>query len=141
MHNSQQGFFQPFFFLIFILFCGISWEAGAQISGISGRVTDSSGVVGLANATVRMVEKNTEGDTVSVITNENGDFFIKKVPQSSYILIISYTGYKPYQKKCFQPSKGVSWIDLGEIALSGQYKLLKEVVVEAPAITVKEDTI
>jgi hypothetical protein len=141
LHNSQQGFFQPFFFLIFILFCGISWEAGAQISGISGRVTDSSGVVGLANATVRMVEKNTEGDTVSVITREKGDFFINKVPQSSYILIISYTGYKPYQKKCFQPSKGVSWIDLGEIALSGQYKLLKEVVVEAPAITVKEDTI
>jgi hypothetical protein len=141
LHSFLHSSLRSYRCVLFIVLWGIHGELSAQISGISGRVTDSAGITGLSNATVKMVEKNKPGDTVSVITSEKGHFLIRTIPQSSYTLYITYSGYKIFRKSFFQPSAGVSWIDVGDIMLEGKYKELQEVVVEAPPITIKEDTI
>ena len=140
LYHSTYIIFKNRFFLVSLLVF-FAFDTLAQISGITGKVTDSSGSMGLANATVRMVQKSFPSDTISVITNEKGNFSISKIPQSAYTLYISYSGYKLFQKRFFSPSPGVTWVDLGEIGLAGQYKMLDEVVVEAPPIVMKEDTI
>lgn len=113
----------------------------AQTSGVSGRVTDSSGQRGLEQATVKLVEKATPADTLRTITNAKGEFSFNRIPASRYTLIVSYSGYRPLSKEYFQPSAGVTSIDIGELVLSNTYKMLEEIVVEAPAVVTKEDTV
>ncbi|MFN4286032.1 MAG: outer membrane beta-barrel protein, partial [Lacibacter sp.] len=113
----------------------------AQSTGITGRVTDSTGQKGLEQATVLLVEKAKPTDTLRTVTNGKGEFTFNRIPASRYTLIVSYSGYRPLSKEFFQPSAGVTSIDIGELVLSNTYKMLEEIVVEAPAIVTKEDTV
>lgn len=113
----------------------------AQTKGITGRATDSSGNKGLANATIKLVEKGNPTDTISTTTNEKGEFTFEKIPSSAYSVIVSYSGYKPMTKNFFKPSAGVANIDLGDLVLVNDYKDLAEIIIESPAVTMKEDTV
>ena len=128
-------------FLLFSLLFTCRNITLAQDNGIAGRVTDSSGEKGLNGAKVRLVNKSQVPDTLTTATDQKGQFFFKGIPTSPYRIIINYTGYKEYVKDYFRPSAGVSEIDLGDIVLSGSFMLLEEVVIEAPPILIKEDTI
>lgn len=127
--------------LLIILVISASVSTKAQTAGIAGRVTDSTGSKGLDKATVKLVEKSFPYDTSRTATNAKGEFSFTKIPTSAYYIVISYTGYKPMIKEFFKPSAGVSNIDLGELVLVNSYLDLKEIVIEAPAITMKEDTV
>ncbi|TWI81085.1 outer membrane receptor protein involved in Fe transport [Lacibacter cauensis] len=127
--------------LLIILIVLASVPAFAQTTGISGKVTDSTGSKGLEKATVKLVEKDLPKDTLRTITNAKGEFSFTKIPASAYSIIISYSGYKPMVKEFFKPSAGVSNIDLGELVLTNTYLDLAEIVIEAPAVTMKEDTV
>jgi hypothetical protein len=122
-----------------LVFWGL--QASAQLKGITGRITDSTGEKGLDKATVKLVEKNLPKDTLRSTTNSNGEFSFDKVPSSVYSIIVSYSGYKPMVKEFFKPSEGVAFIDLGDFVLLNDYRSLSEIVVEAPAVTIKEDTV
>ncbi|HMO31999.1 MAG TPA: TonB-dependent receptor [Lacibacter sp.] len=113
----------------------------AQPAGLSGKVTDSTGEKGMTGATVKLVEKATPADTLRTITNSKGEFSFSRIPASGYQLIVSYAGYNPLVKEYFRPSPGVTSIDIGELVLSNAFKLLTEIVVEAPAVSIKEDTV
>lgn len=119
----------------------VSFQLMAQSKGISGKVTDSTGNKGLDKATVILVEKANPKDTLRTITNAKGEFSFEKIPGSSYYIIVSYSGYKPMIKEFFKPSAGVVTIDLGDLVLVNAYIDLKEIIVESPAITIKEDTV
>lgn len=127
--------------LLIILIAISSVPALAQTSGITGKVTDSTGAKGLEKATVKLVEKDTPKDTLRTITNAKGEFSFAKIPASAYAIIISYSGFKPMVKEFFKPSAGVANIDLGELVLTNTYLDLAEIVIEAPAVTMKEDTV
>jgi hypothetical protein len=116
-------------------------SAVAQNKGITGRVTDSTGEKGLDKATIKLVQKTSPKDTIRTTTNAKGEFTFEQIPTSGYNLIITYSGYKSMTKEFFKPSEGVSFIDLGDLVLSADYKSLGEIIVEAPAITIKEDTV
>ncbi|MEQ1799347.1 MAG: outer membrane beta-barrel protein [Lacibacter sp.] len=118
-----------------------SFQLLAQTKNITGRVTDSSGEKGLDKATVKLVEKAAPKDTIRTLTNAKGEFGFEKIPGSGYYIIISYMGYKPMTKEFFKPSEGVANIDLGDLVLANDYKDLAEIVIEAPAVTMKEDTV
>jgi Outer membrane protein beta-barrel family/Carboxypeptidase regulatory-like domain len=126
--------------LLITLLIIVSVSATAQ-TGITGKVTDSTGAKGLEKATVKLVEKDLPNDTLRTTTNAKGEFSFAKIPGSSYAVIISYLGYKPMVKEFFKPSAGVSNIDLGELILTNSYLDLKEIIIEAPAVTMKEDTV
>ncbi|MEJ8818112.1 outer membrane beta-barrel protein [Lacibacter sp. H407] len=127
--------------LLIVLIITATLPALAQTNGISGKVTDSTGSKGLDKATVKLVEKATPSDTLRTSTNEKGEFSFAKIPSSAYSIVISYSGYKPMVKEFFKPSAGVSNIDLGELILVNSYLDLQEIVIEAPAVTMKEDTV
>ena len=127
--------------LLIVLIINATLPALAQTTGISGKVTDSTGSRGLEKATVKLVEKATPADTLRTSTNEKGEFVFAKIPSSAYSIVISYSGYKPMVKEFFKPSEGVSNIDLGELILTNSYLDLQEIVIEAPAVTMKEDTV
>ncbi len=127
--------------LLIVLIITATLPALAQTNGISGKVTDSTGSKGLDKATVKLVEKATPADTLRTSTNEKGEFSFAKIPSSAYSIVISYSGYKPMVKEFFKPSEGVSNIDLGELILINSYLDLQEIVIEAPAVTMKEDTV
>lgn len=126
--------------LLIILIIASSVSVKAQSTGITGKVTDSTGAKGLDKATVKLVEKGAT-DTLRTSTNAKGEFSFSKIPTAAYSIIISYTGYKPMTKEFFKPSAGVSSIDLGELILMNTYLDLQEIVIEAPAVTMKEDTV
>lgn len=119
----------------------VSLQLIAQTKSITGKVVDSTGEKGLDKATVKLVEKATPKDTLRTITNAKGEFTFDKIPGSGYFIIVSYSGYKPMIKEFFKPSEGVASIDLGDLILVNDYKDLKEIVIESPAITIKEDTV
>ena len=127
--------------LLIVLIITATLPALAQTNGISGKVTDSTGSRGLDKATVKLVEKATPADTLRTSTNAKGEFSFAKIPSSAYSIVISYSGYKPMVKEFFKPSAGVSNIDLGELILVNSYLDLQEIIVEAPAVTMKEDTV
>lgn len=125
-----------------LTFCFIfSLSALAQNKGVTGRVTDSTGEKGLDKATVKLVEKALPKDTLRTFTSSKGEFGFDKIPASAYFIIITYSGFKPMVKEFFKPSDGVAFIDLGDLVLSTDYRSLGEIVIEAPAITIKEDTV
>ena len=127
-----------FLFSLIFIFQAFTY---AQQNGISGKVTDSTGEKGLSGAKVRLIEKKTNPDTLTATTDSKGVFVFQVIPSAAYKLVINYTGYREFSKEYFRPSPGVTEIDLGEIILSGSYVMLEEVVIEAPPITIKEDTI
>jgi hypothetical protein len=127
--------------LLVVLIITASLPSFAQTKGITGKVTDSTGAKGLDKATVKLVEKASPADTLRTSTNAKGEFSFDKIPGSAYSIVISYSGYKPMVKEFFKPSEGVSNIDLGELILVNSYLDLKEIVIEAPAVTMKEDTV
>ncbi len=127
--------------LLIILIAGSALTGFAQTAGITGKVTDSTGAKGLEKATVKLVEKDMPKDTLRTITNTKGEFSFAKIPASAYSIIISYSGFKPMVKEFFKPSAGVANIDLGELVLTNSYLDLAEIVIEAPAVTMKEDTV
>jgi hypothetical protein len=127
--------------LLILLVIATSVSVKAQTAGITGKVTDSTGSKGLDKATVKLVEKGAPTDTLRTSTNSKGEFSFAKIPTSAYSIVISYTGYKPMVKEFFKPSAGVSNIDLGELVLVNSYLDLQEIVIEAPAVTMKEDTV
>lgn len=127
--------------LLLVITITASVSVKAQTTGITGKVTDSTGSKGLDKATVKLVEKSFPNDTSRTSTNAKGEFSFAKIPSSAYSIVISYTGYKPMIKEFFKPSAGVSNIDLGELVLVNSYLDLKEIIVEAPAVTMKEDTV
>ena len=123
---------------LFLLF---SATAFAQPKGVSGRITDSTGDKGLDKATVKLIERSNLKDTVRTSTNSNGEFEFNKVPASDYYIVVTYSGYKQMVKQFSKPREGVSFIDLGDLVLSADYKSLGEIVIEAPAVVIKEDTV
>jgi hypothetical protein len=125
-------------FSLLVLF---SLQVAAQGGSISGRVTDSTGEKGLDKATVKLVEKAAPKDTSRTFTNSKGEFLLNKIPTSAYYIIVTYSGYQPLVKEFFKPSAGVSNIDLGDLTMLTDIRLLKEIIIEAPAVTIKEDTV
>lgn len=114
-----------------------SLATNAQVKGI---LIDSASKKPIDKAVIGLVVKSNPSDTIYAFTDEKGQFRFDPAPSSNFSLVIRNMGYRPVAK--FVPvNKAEKTIDIGTIILADQAKLLNEVVVEAPAIVVKEDTI
>ncbi|MBK8522348.1 MAG: outer membrane beta-barrel protein [Chitinophagaceae bacterium] len=120
---------------LIVIFLGFS--ANAQVKGI---LIDSASKKPIDNAVVALVVKANPTDTSYAFTDDKGQFRFDVVPTSPFSVIIRHMGYWP-KAKYVPVSKAEKTIDVGSFILAQDAKLLSEVVVEAPAIVVKEDTI
>jgi hypothetical protein len=120
---------------LFVICLGLASKA--QVKGI---LTDSASKKPIENAVIALVVKSNPTDTMYTFTDGKGLFRFDVVPASPFSIIIRHMGYWP--KARYVPvNKAEKTIDVGSFALAQDAKLLSEVVVEAPAIVVKEDTI
>ena len=67
-------------------------DAQAQKGAISGIVTDQGGAV------LKGAQVSVEGQDISVVTDEEGNFHISDINPGSYTLTVSYVGFKDAQQ-------------------------------------------
>jgi len=109
----------------------------AQVKGV---VIDSAAKKPMDKVVVGMVIKSNPTDTIYAFTDEKGQFRFDIVPSSNFSITIRNMGFRPVAK--FVPvTKSEKTIDIGTVILADWGKLMDEVVVQAAAITVKEDTV
>src|SRR3954469_7050063 len=128
------------FFTLFISIT-LAGHAFTQVNGsVKGKVTDSSARQNLADATVSVLNPKDSTPVTFAITDKAGSFQIKNLDTGAYELLVSFQGYRPVRKS-FTISRQSQDVDLSAIYMDKQSVLLQEVVVSAPPISVKKDTV
>ena len=112
----------------------------ASMAQVKGTLIDSASLKPIENAVIGLVVKSNASDTSYTFTDTKGQFRFELVPTSHFSIIIRHMGYWP-KAKYVPVTKAEKTIDVGSFVMAQDAKLLSEVVVEAPAIVVKEDTI
>lgn len=115
----------------------LSASLKAQVKGL---VIDSANKKPIERAVVGLVVKTSPNDTSYAFTDDKGQFRFEYVPASGFSIVIQDMNYKPVARYV-AVTKPEKTIDVGTLILAPWGKLLSEVVVTAPAIVIKEDTI
>src|SRR5579871_2126433 len=134
--------FQRFLLISFILTI-IFNDAHSQdkiLGSVKGRIVDSTGKRGMASASVTVVGTTDANAHSFTISGSDGGFDIKSLAQGGYRLIITFQGFQNIDKR-FSISSTDSIVDFGNITMARQADSLAAVVVEAPAVRVKKDTV
>ena len=126
---------RKFYTAVFMVFFGVTTHAQVR-----GTLIDSASKKPIEHAVVGLVVKSKPADTTYAFTDDKGVFRFEVVPSSNFSVVIRHLGYHPVAK-FVAVNKQEKTIELGSFPLSYDAKLLTEVVLEAPAIVVKEDTI
>ncbi|MGL5317477.1 MAG: carboxypeptidase-like regulatory domain-containing protein, partial [Bacteroidales bacterium] len=127
------------YYTLLLLFFAISTFASGQIH-ITGTVMETRSNLPLTSATVSITKDGSTDKPFYATTDPDGKFSIQKVPQGSYLLKITFIGFKSYQKKFKSlPENG----KLGSFYLQEESIELNEVVAQGRATraTQKEDTL
>jgi hypothetical protein len=120
--------------LLFIVIISCISLTKAQTFTVSGKITDAkdnSELIGV-NVTITNVKDSTQ--TKGESTDLEGNFSIADVPAGDYVLNISYISYKTIIKFISVTEN----LDLKNIAMAEESKLLKEVVIEEKQIRVQQ---
>ena len=120
---------------VIVIFLGLALHAQ-----VKGTLIDSATLKPIENAVIGLVVKLNPTDTSYTFTDTKGRFRFETVPASGFSIFIRHLGYWP-KAKFVAISKAEKTIDVGSFVMAQDAKLLSEVVVEAPAIVIKEDTI
>ena len=97
---------------------------------ISGTLLDSSRNESLPFVNVVLKNESDSSFVSGTITNENGDFELKNIKPNTYLLYISYIGYKKIYKELYV-GESTEYVNLGTIFLIENTQSLGEVVVTA----------
>jgi hypothetical protein len=124
---------------LFILFIVIAQFVTAQ-NKISGKVVDAMNRLPLPDATVTIINPIDSSSVGFAVVGKTGLFEIKNLKKGNYSLGITYTGYSPF-KKDLTITETQFTIDLDTIYLALDTNMLGSVVVQAPPISIKKDTI
>lgn len=123
--------------LLFLLF--ISFRLCAQNPVIKGQVIDSSEKKNLVNSSISILRKSDSVLVAFARSDKSGNFSIKPLAPSPYIILVSYPRYADYIETMDLSSN--SKPDLGKIFMTLKSQLLQEVIVRnAGAIRIKGDT-
>ena len=113
-----------------------------KISGtVSGKLADSaSAKQDMSQATVSVTPVKDSTGTQFVFTDKQGSFKVRNLKEGDYRLIISFQGYKTILKK-FSISASNQLVDYGTIIMRKSADELDAVIVSAPPMRVKGDTV
>ncbi len=127
--------------LLFLFsFCYLSFSYGQNYS-IEGRIVDDENLV-LPSATVMLAQASDSLLISFTITNNEGEFEMKRVPAGEYVLQVTYVGFASLIQPIILKGTETEFI-LGDLVMKQSSDLLNEVVVEADRIPIliKQDTI
>lgn len=127
---------------LFLLLLTIGFLSNAQKANgvLRGTLKDSASLQALHDATVSIVKAQDSSLVSFTLTSNSGFFEVKNIAPGNYVLLVSYQGFQTL-KKPFSISEGAA-VELGDVKLVQEYKMLGEVVVKDDVpIKVKGDTI
>ncbi len=127
------------YYLYLCFLVGTMQFAYAQKFTVKGNVTDTTGKP-LEFATVMLLQTADSSLAAFTRSEENGAFEVKSVAPGSYLLKITFVGFRPYSKTI---NLQTSLLELGTIRLMPLSNELAEVTVkgEQAPVTLKKDTI
>jgi hypothetical protein len=111
-------------------------RAIAQVPVLKGTVTDSLSGRPLERAIVCLVQ-NGKIDSIRVLTDTSGSYNLYKVPGGDFIITASFVGY---DTKVCRFRSGING-NLGVIALVPRIREMQQVILEAPSVSLKLDTV
>lgn len=127
--------------IVLLTTLSVASQAQRKISGtIKGKLVDTLYKEVLSEATVTVLNPVDSSVVTYTISNAKGEFEVKDLDSGNYRLMISYQGYQPYSQR-FTISSELTMIDLGQVQMERRSTTLAEVVVEAPPIQIKKDTV
>ncbi len=125
---------------LIILFIFTAQLVTAQ-NKISGKVVDAQNRLPLPDATVTIINPVDSAAMGFAVADKTGLFEIKNLPKGNFVLGITFTGYSPYTKH-LNITQSQFVMDLDSIYMQLDTSLLMgAVVVTAPPIQIKKDTI
>jgi hypothetical protein len=129
--------------ILFFVLALFSTDLFAQKNGtVKGVAYDTLAKKSVSAATITVLDKKDSSLVSFTMTDNNGNFELRGIPNGSYRVMLSHVSYYNISKY-FSISDSSKQVNLGNIALSDKSKVLEEVVVEAeaPPITMIEDTV
>lgn len=128
--------------LLFLTIGIITTFAQNKIITVSGKIIDSSDKSPVVQAGVQLLHLPDSTYIAGSVTKSDGSFTLPKVKEGSYVLKLTYVGYKT-KKMALKLSDSRPNYNVGSVSLAPDAVLLKEAVVvgQAPPATVKGDTI
>lgn len=127
------------FCLFLLCLCGMT--AMAQKVAVSGRVIDAEMREAMPSSTVMLLNPKDSATVVSTVSDLNGKFSLPSVKTGSYILKVSYVGFRTIYKN-LTLTKDEKKMELGTLVLEDDAKMMKDAVVTAQLaqVEVKGDT-
>ncbi|WP_097047513.1 outer membrane beta-barrel family protein [Flagellimonas pacifica] len=107
------------------------------IGSISGIVVDNSLNQPVAYAAIVVKSEDGSETITGGITNEDGSFEVKKLPEGSFILEVQFIGYKTHSQKLVITKKNRK-VNVGTITLTEETAELDEVEVVAERTTIEQ---
>jgi hypothetical protein len=117
----------------------LSAVAQSKTGIVKGKLTDTLFKESMAEATVSVLTPDSSVVAFS-LANTKGEFEIKGIDTGSYRVLITFQGYETLARN-IQIFSSRTVVDLGTIHLDKKSTMLDEVIVEAPPIQVKKDTV
>jgi hypothetical protein len=125
---------------LFILFVFTTQFVTAQ-NKISGKVVDATNRLPLPDATVTIINPVDSAAVGFAVADKTGSFEIKNLVKGNFVLGITFTGYAPFKKNLnITQSSFVMNLDTVFMQLDTSL-MMNSVVVTAPPIQIKKDTI
>lgn len=139
--HTQNQRMKLFTLTLLVLLTGHSLFAQQKVAGsIKGKVVDVLNNLPLPDATITVMSKDDSSAVGFSVADKTGTFEIKNIPGGSYLLGISFTGYGNFMRSiditAVKPD-----INLDTIKLNTDTSLMTAVIVTAPPITIKKDTV
>ena len=130
------------FFIIILLngFVGFTYSQ-SKGGSITGKIADTaSKQQDLSQASVSVTPANNPGGAQFVVTNKQGGFVVRNLSPGNYGMVISFEGYQPVFKS-FSIDSANQVLDFSTIYLQKKTQEMATVIVEAPPMSVKKDTV
>lgn len=118
----------------------VSQMYGASAARISGIVTDASNGEELIGALVELRDVSGASTDRTVMTERGGRFSFAGVPYGEYRIVVSFLGYRNYEKTL---NVDAALVDAGQVKMEMDNTIIDAVVLEAPAMRTsqKGDTV
>lgn len=136
-----MAFSNKTFFMLLLTLCSVSAFAQTQLKG---KVVDSENGEALIQSTVAVMTTDTTKMVTGTATALDGTFNIKRVKDGTYLLRISYIGYRNfYRTITVKRKENKGTLTIGTVLLIPNTVELKQAVVTAQMkeVEVKEDTL
>lgn len=127
-------------FITLLSFIFLSAQAFSQNGTVKGIAFDTSINQAVPNATITILKKKDSSLITFSMADNNGRFNLSEIPNGEYRLLLTQVNYRN-TGKIFTIDNEHKNIDLGNVVMNDKNKVLSEVVIEAPPVTMIGDTI